>query len=112
MQDRNDSPPVGNSPLAELDKANLRVAMRLEALGIAASHPDIISDFWDGEKIAPLHQQARPVIITIPADLCSRDLEVLVRHEFDTVFVDVRGERHQAWTPAALAGVDVEVRDR
>lgn len=77
--------------------------MRLEAEVIAQSHPDI----RDGD--AP---DAPPVVITIPADLCSRDLEVLVRHEFGGVLVDVRGERHQAWTPAAMAGVTFEVRER
>jgi hypothetical protein len=92
-----------------------REAMRREAQAIAESHPDVLSSvstFWDGEKLAPLHQQARPIIITVPADLVSRDLQILVRHEFDTVFVDLRGERHQSWTPAALCGVDVEVRER
>lgn len=89
-----------------------REALRREAQAIALSHPHVlknVNDFWDGEQVSPI---APPVIITIPADLCSRDIEVLVRHEFGGVLVDVRGERHQAWTPAAMCGVTFEVRER
>lgn len=86
--------------LAQMDRANLAAAMRAEAAQIAAGHPDI-----DG-PLAP------PVIVRIPADLCDRDVEVLVRHEHGGVLVDVRADTHSSWTPICMVGGSLEVRPR
>jgi hypothetical protein len=99
-----------NSPLAELDKANLRDAMRAVAAAIAAAHQDVLSNvssYWDGERISPI---TRPVVISIPADLCTRDLEVLVRHEYGGVLVDVREKPDHAWVPIGHVGGSFEER--
>lgn len=123
-------------PLADLDRGNLALAMRAEVAEIAARRPDIAKGCdacrvlgplltasgtsgrtwvcecgaaWSPDRptdVAPIP----PVVVTIPADLCSEDLEVLVRHEDGEVFVDVRGDSRSSWTPICMTGGSFEVR--
>jgi hypothetical protein len=83
--DSPDPSAAGNSPLAELDKQNLREAMRAEAQQIADSHPLLrsdVTDFWDGQQVAPITPPAAgPVKFALdgpisPGQLASVDISI------------------------------------
>lgn len=93
--------PAGKSPLAELDRQTLELAMRAEASDIRERRSDIT------RPAGPIPV----VIIDIPAGLTCRDLQIAVHHRpWGEVEVDVREKPSHAWTPIGSLGGDFEVR--